>query len=428
MDAVRLGFIGLGNRGSQLLERFLVEPDADIVAFSDVYQPYMERDRSLVEPRILDSGKVIPPMGESFPHKVDCYPDFRDLLDRTDIDAVVIATPDHWHAVQTIAAFRSGKDVFVEKPLTNTIREGRRMIEVERETGRIGAVCLNRRGASIYRELSEAVPAGLIGKVVSAYAAHTSDMYPVGIGREKATNPPEGFDWDMWLGPRAYRRYQYNIAPYYFRWWSEYSSQMGNWGVHYMDVIRWLTRELAPSAVTAIGGRYVVDDDRDIPDTMTSIFEFSSGMQVQFQIHEACQASTIDRGEVELRGTNGTLVCSQDGYRVTPASPGQFQTWTNLTEPVEKNIDGNAAFGDLDIKEDSTAILVRNFLDCVKTREKPYATLEDAHRSTTFAHLANIALKVGGRIEWDSEAEVITNHPSANTMLHYEYREPWSID
>ena len=139
-DRVRMGFIGVGNRGTQLLEPFMAEPDVEVVALCDVYEPYLKRDRASVHERFLESGIPVPPMDEDFVSPPDRYTDFRQVLDRADIDAVCIATPDHWHAVQTIMAFQSGKDAFVEKPLTSTIHEGRRMVEVEQETGRIDAV------------------------------------------------------------------------------------------------------------------------------------------------------------------------------------------------------------------------------------------------------------------------------------------------
>jgi predicted dehydrogenase len=402
-------------------------PKAQILGLADVYRPYVERDRSSMDPRLLGKRNV-PALDDEIPSSVDRYTDFRDLLDRDDIDAVVIASPDHWHAVQTVMAFRSGKDVFVEKPLTATVYEGRRMVEVERETGRVGAVCLNRRGSSIYRDLAARVPEGLVGKVVSAYASHSSNMYPNGIGTAEESEPPQGFDWDMWLGPRSYRPYSTSIAPYHFRWHSDFSSQMGNWGVHYMDVIRWLTGELAPISVTAVGGRYAVDDDRDIPDTLSVLFEFSAGRIVEFQVNEASAGYSIPGGEIELRGTKGTLVANQNGYRVTPTKPGQFQDWDQLTEPEERTLAGEARHGDLGIKENSSAILIDNFLDCVMDRSvSPYCSLEDGHRSTSFAHLANIALATGERLRWDAEAERFTNNDSANEMLHYEYREPWSL-
>jgi predicted dehydrogenase len=425
-DKVRVGFIGLGNRGSQLLNLFMAHKDVEIAALCDVYQPYTMRDRSKVNKTWLASGKV-PQMGETFPTKVKQYSDFRQLLENKDIDAVCIATPDHWHAIQTIAALHAGKDVYVEKPLTITLHEGRKMVEAEAQTDRIVQVGLNRRGSSIYQELSKQIQKGLIGKVVTAQAYRISNMFPDGIGNLKPADPPEGFDWDLWIGPRPYRPYQYNMAPYYFRWWKEYSTQMGNWGVHYMDVIRWLIGEKAPVSITAHGGKYILTDDRTIPDTMEVTFEFVSGCIVQFHIYEASDARGIQGGEIELRGTKGTLVASQDGYKIIPGNPGQFQTWDTLMEAQEKNLEGNAVHGDLAIKEDSTDNLVRNFIDCIKSREKSLCALEDGHRSTSFAHLANIALEMGTRIEWDAEKERITNNNDANNLLHYEYRKPWNL-
>jgi predicted dehydrogenase len=427
MEKVRLGFIGIGNRGEQLLGAFMKQEDVEVAAFCDVYKPYAERRREKVDKRYFER-RPVPSMKNIPETRVDAYSDYRDLLERKDIDAVVIATPDHWHALQTVHAFEAGKDVFVEKPLTVTVDEGRKMVEAESRCGRIGAVCLNRRGSSIYRELAEKVPAGLIGKVVSASAARNSNMYPDGIGKCRPEDPPADFDWDMWLGPRAYRPYQYNIAPYFFRWWSDYSSQMGNWGVHYMDVIRWLIGETAPTAVTAVGGKFAVNDDRDIPDTMLAVYEFACGTVVQFQINEASKGQAIENGEIELQGTKAVLQASQDGYRVIPSGPGQCQTWKQLAEAAEKKLEGDTSFGDLGIKEDSTANLARNFIDCVKDNSiKPYCSLEEGHRSTTFAHLANISLAVGRRLEWDADSERFTNCEKANELLSYEYREPWKL-
>lgn len=425
-DTIRMGFIGVGNRGSQLLNWFMEHKDVEVAALCDVYAPYASRNRSAVEKRYLDAGKV-PKMGESFGSDVKRYDDFRKLLEQKDIDAVCIATPDHWHAIQAIQAMEAGKDVYIEKPLTITIKEGRALVDAQKRTGRVCAVGLNRRGSTIYQHLSKEVQNDLIGKVTTARAQRTSNMYPNGIGRLSPEQPPKDFNWDMWLGPRALREYQYNISPYFFRWWKEYSSQMGNWGVHYMDVIRWMVGEKAPSAITAHGGKYAVNDDRTIPDTMEVLFEFKSGLIIKFSIHEANGGGGVQGGEVELNGSKGNLLANQDGYKVIPARPGQFQTWKKLVDPKEEQLKGNANFGDLAIKENSSARLIRNFLDCVKSKDEPWCPLEEGHRSTSFAHLANIALEVGGRIEWDAEKERITNNDAANELLHYEYRKPWTL-
>ena len=424
-DRVRVGFIGLGNRGTQLLERFMANKDMEVAALCDVYEPYTLRDRSKVNSRWLEIGKV-PKMGETFANTPKRFGDFRKLLEQKDIDAVCISTPDHWHAAQTIYSLDAGKDIYVEKPLTSTIHEGRRMVSAAANTDRVVAVGLNRRGSSIYQELAGLIQGGKIGQLRTARAYRISNMYPNGIGTMQAEAPPPGFDWDMWLGPRPHRDYQYNIAPYYFRWWQDYSSQMGNWGVHYLDVIRWMAGEKAPVAISAHGSK-LLNDDKTIPDTMEVTFEFANGMMAQFHIYEAGGASGINGGEVELGGTHGNLVASQNGYKISPAKPGQFQTWEKLVEPEEKTIKSDSAHGDLGIREDSTANLIRNFLDCVKSREAPLCSLEEGHRSTSFAHLANIAMAMGTRIEWDAETERVTNNEAANELLHYEYRAPWSL-
>jgi len=277
---------------------------------------------------------------------------------------------------------------------------------------------LNRRGSTIYQQLAKQVKEGLIGKVTVARAAHVSNMFPNGIGRAKPEAPPQGFDWDMWLGPRKNRPYQVNIAPYKFRWWKSYSSQMGNWGVHYMDAIRWLLGERAPVAITASGGKYVLKDDRTIPDTMEVTFEFTSGAVVIFSVYEASGGRLISDGEVELRGTKANLSVDNSHYKIAPTKPGQFQDRGLLTEAKEFH---------LVKKEDITTNLIGNFLDCVKSRNEVWCPLEEGHRSTSFAHLANISLEMKMRLLWDADNENFTNSAEANKFLHYEYRKPWEL-
>jgi predicted dehydrogenase len=417
-DRVRVGFIGVGNRGDQLLDAFAKQPDVEIAALCDVYEPYLRREAAAIHPRYQAMGRI-PRMKTAVAASVPREKDFRRLLERKDVDAVCIATPDHWHAVQTILALDGGKDVYVEKPLTITLVEGRRMVEAQRRTGRVVQVGLNRRASPVYQELGPLVRGGLIGKVTMARAYRVDNMHPRGIGREKPEDPPPGFDWDLWLGPRASRPYQYNIAPYRFRWWKDYSSQMGNWGVHYMDVIRWLIGERTPVAVSAVGGRYAVDDDRTIPDTMEATFEMGGGALVVFGIYEAGGGSPIAGGEIELVGTKGTIVASEGGWAVRPSRPGQFQDWKPpLVEAREEKEPGRV---------DSTERLVRNFVDCVRSRGTPWCPLEEGHRSTSFAHLANIALETRSRLEWDAETELAKGNPAANALLHYEYRKPWTL-
>ncbi|MGV8138867.1 MAG: Gfo/Idh/MocA family protein [Mangrovibacterium sp.] len=425
-DKIRIGFIGVGNRGSELLGLFMQQPDCEVAALCDVYEPYLQRDRSKVDERWLSElTDKIPKMGEKFEKKPKLYTDFRKLLDDKDIDAVCIATPDHWHAYITIAAIKAGKDVYCEKPLTNTLREGREMVTAQAASKQVVAVGINRRGNVAYQNLAKEIHAGKIGQITVGRATHINDMFPKGIGKMHPEQPPKDFNWDMWLGPRAFRPYQYNIAPYKFRWWSDFSSQMGNWGVHHLDALRWMMEETAPVFISAHGGKYVLDHDGDIDDTAFVTFEFASGKIISYSIMEATGGSMFPYGELELRGTKGIAYAYEGGYRINPASAGQFQSWNKHFE--EEAFDNKLKLlGDAS-SADSTTGLIRNFLDCVKSRQIPLCPLEEGHRSTSFAHLANIALATKERLQWDAKNEQFVNSKKANEMLGYEYRSPWKI-
>ncbi len=419
-ERVNLGFIGVGNRGSQLLFSFMKNDDAHIGALCDVYKPYRERKLEDVSPELKEMlGGRVPRMGEEFEYDVPRYADFRKVIERDDIDAVVIATPDHWHAIQTIMACEAGKDVYVEKPLSMSIVEGRHMVNAAERNNRIVQVGLHRRSSQLYKKAHELMQKGSVGKVTVSRAFRISNMYPKGIGKIAPEKPIEGLDWDMWLGPRDERDYQDNISPYKFRWWSKYSSQIANWGVHYSDAIRWVLDELAPVSICAMGGKYAVQDNRTIPDTMQTMFELPGGSLLILGQYEANGGSAIKMGELEFRGTLGNMYTGVDGDGIViePTRWGQFQEGIEEIERMELEVD----------EPDMTGQHTRNFLDCVKSRETPNCDIETGHRSTSFALLANISLQTGSRLNWDAENERFTNNDEANELLHYEYREPWTL-
>lgn len=397
-ERLRAGFIGVANRGSQLIKAAQPHSDCEIVAVCDVHTP--TRDKWAAE------------LGAT------AYGDFREILDRKDIDVVFVATPDHWHAVQTTMACNAGKDVYCEKPVSQTIVEGRKMVECARRNQRIVQVGLQRRSSPMYQELHEVVSAGKIGKVTAATCYRVTDMWPRGIGKRDDSAPPADLDWNMWLGPRAERPYRETIAPYRFRWWDGYSSQTGNWGVHFFDTIRWALDEEAPVSVSAHGGKFAIDDDRTIPDTMQVIFEFASGRLMFFAQYEASNTPLFP-ADIELRGTQGIIYAKGESFELRPEGLGQFQT---DDAPRAEAMQNTAK-----LEGDLTSNHIRNFLDCVKSRETPNCDIEEGHRSTTFALLANIALATKSRIEWDAKAERAINNDAANALLHYEYREPWKL-
>jgi len=420
-ERIRVGLIGVGNRGTQLLAFFLKQGDVEVAALCDVYEPYLTRDYSQVDKKLRDSlGGRVPKMTEKLGGDVARYKHFRHLLDRKDIDAVVISTPDHWHAIQTIMACEAGKDVYVEKPLSITVVEGRKMVEAAQRYNRVTQVGLQRRSSKTYGQVANLVQAGKIGKVTVARAYRISNMHPNGIGTYADTTPPKGLDWDMWLGPRPKQPYKDNMALYKFRWWQSYSSQIANWGVHYCDAMRWILSEEAPVSISAHGGRFAIDDDRTVPDTMEVIFELASGALLIFGQYEANGGPALTEGEVEFRGTLGNLYAgtSDAAYKIIPSKGGQFQN----SNPRIKSISAKQIDGDL------TDQHIRKFLDCIKTRQPTNCDIETGHRSTSFALLANIALATKTRIDWDPKNERIINNKQANKLLHYEYRKPWKLD
>ncbi len=419
-EKIRVGFIGVGNRGTQLLDGFLQQNDVEVAALCDVYEPYLMRDYSKVDKKLLtDLGGRVPRMSEKLGGNVARYKDFRQLLDRKDIDAVVVATPDHWHAIMAITACRAGKDVYVEKPLSVTVVEGRKMVEAAKRYNRVVQVGLHRRSSRQYLQAVGDVQAGKIGKVTVGRAYRISNMHPNGIGKCPDAAPPAGLDWNMWLGPRAERPYKDNLVFYKFRWWETYSSQVGNWGVHYLDAMRWILGQEAPISISAHGGRFAIDDDRTIPDTMEVIFEMPAGALLVFGQYEASGGEALIEGEIELRGTLGNLYCGAEGkgFNIVPSRGGQFQDPEPRIEPAQST----QTDGDLTVQH------IRNFLDCVKSRQKTNCDMETGHRSTTFALLANIALATKSRIDWDPKTEQITNNKKANQLLEYKYRKPWTL-
>jgi predicted dehydrogenase len=231
-----------------------------------------------------------------------------------------------------------------------------------------GAVVgLHRRSSKLYKSVAQMVQSGKIGKVTIARAFRISNMYPYGIGVYPTVQPPKTLDWDMWLGPRSLQPIQHNIPLYKFRWWQNYSSQMGNWGVHYCDASSWVLNEKAPVSISAHGGQFAIKDDRTIPDTMQVIFEFASGKLLTFGQYEACGGQAILTGEIEFRGTLGNLYTGKNGefFKILPTEAGQFQenisTVREITE-IAKSDDPNVS-----MNTNLTQLHIRNFLDCIKS-------------------------------------------------------------
>ena len=418
-DRLRLGFIGLGNRGDQVLDAFLKHPDADVVAICDLYQPYLDF-----------AAKKIGTQPKQFK-------DYRRVLELKDVDAVVINTPDHWHALQMTEACAAGKDVYVEKPMSLRVAEGRAMVNAARKHQRVVQVGIHRRSVPFCQEAAKLVREGAIGHVTAARAFHIQNEWPRGIDNPKETTPPEGLDWDAWLGPAPKVPYNKNRTFYRFRWFYDYSGgQVTNFGVHYLDFIHSALGQDAPLAVTAMGGKFSgMDDNREIPDTLEVIWRYPGDTLVTFSQFNASAAQwSVPSCEVELRGTKGTMYLFGGGYEIVaddikdnpfPArSPvdREMERQYRLTKKLIESRKFKA-----DVNSGDTTFHARNFLDCVKSRAKCNCDVEIGHRSTSTTLLANIAYQTKSFLEWDAQKEQFINNPEANKLLGYEYRAPYKL-
>jgi predicted dehydrogenase len=336
--------------------------------------------------------------------------------------------------LQTIHACQAGKDVYVEKPLSLCVAEGRRMVEAARRHGRVTQVGLHRRSSAFCREAAELVRQGALGQVTVARAFHILNESPHGIGNPPDEEPPEGFDWDAWLGPAPRVPYNRNRAFYRFRWFYDYSGgQLTNFGVHYLDLIHWALGQEAPLAVTAMGGKYAGFDNREVPDTLEVLWHYPGNTLVTFsQYNATAEPAGLRNGEVEFRGTRGTLYVRADGYEVVPdvLSPHEIPARRPTDRGIERTYRKGAraviapkkAAGKAD-----TADHARNFLDCVRSRQRCHCDIETGHRSTTAALVGNLAHKLRSYLQWNGQAERFTNSEPANKLLSYEYRPPYKL-
>jgi len=415
-DRVRLGFIGLGNRGDQVLDGFFEHHDAEVAAVCDLHQPYLDF-----------AGKKIGTNPRQFK-------DYRKLLELKNLDAVVICTPDHWHALMAIHAFEAGKDVYVEKPLSLCVSEGRKMVEAARRHNRVTQVGLMRRSSPVLKEAVELVQRGGLGRITVIRSFHIQNEWPKGIGNPPDGDPPPGFDWETWLGPAPRVPYNINRAFYRFRWFYDYSGgQVTNYGAHYLDVAHWILGHDAPLAVTAMGGKIVVEDNREIPDTLEALWTYPGGTLVTFsQFNANAAPADLRHSTMEIRGTKGTMYLTWWGYEVVPEeiTDKVFPALTPLDRTLSRDYESNRKKL-IEAKKvegkDSTPLHARNFLDGIKSRKTCNCDIETGHRSTTTTLLANLALKTRSHLEWDGKRERVTNHPDANKLLSYSYRAPYKL-
>jgi len=399
-EKIILGIIGCGGRGKSHISWFGQHADTEIGAVCDVY------DKHLEEAVARTGGKA------------RAYKDFRKLLEQKDIDAVVVATPPHWHPLISIYACQAGKDVYCEKPICLVPAEAYAMLKAAQENKRVTQVGTQIHAGDNFRRCVEIVRSGMLGKIPLVHVVCTLNEYPGGIGRPADSPPPPGLDWNMWLGPAP--ESPFNMAKFIngnHRYFKDY---VGSWlnelGPHIVDLAYWAMNPGEPISVAASGGRFVADDIGDIPDVLEVLWEYQTF--VMSWIHSACNSFNYgygappDRGRrlsVMFHGNNATLCADYGSRSIVPEGD-------RLVDPKEPERSIPSSPGH-----------EREFLDAIKSRIQPSCSFEYHVPLAVTLTLGHIALRTGRKIRWDPQNHRIIGDREAEQLCQPNYRKPWRL-
>jgi predicted dehydrogenase len=400
-EPLNVGLIGPGGMGTNHLKLLAARKDVRLAYVCDV-------DAN----RLASAAKLVEQNGG----KPKAVKDLRQVLDDKSVEAVWIATPDHWHSPAAILAIDAGKHVYVEKPVSHNVREGRLLLEAARKNNRVVQVGMQSRSTGHVREAMELLRSGEIGDVLVAKAWNS--QLRRSIGHEKPSEPPAHLDFDLWLGPAPARGYQTNLLPGIWRWWYDFGAgDIGNDGVHDIDIARWgLGVTTQPTTVAALGSKFFFDDDQQFPDTQYCVYEWPGDGKVGHRrqlIFEQRDWSPYFQEGFEngnaFYGTKGMMILSKHGgYQIVGV----------------KNAVGKKVSGDVDLPSHH-----QNFLDCVRGGGgRPRADIEEGHLSASLAHLGNIACRVQRTLKLDPAAEKIVGDDEAAKLIRRTYREGhWAV-
>jgi predicted dehydrogenase len=417
-ERVGIGLIGYGLIGRTHAATFSKIAECQIVAVADSHR------------KRADQGVTAVGGGAT------AYQDFRKVLDNKNVQAVIVATPDHWHALMGMMACAAGKDVYVEKPLTLFVREGEWLQKVAERTKRVVQVGTQQRSGLHYQKARELIRRGHLGTVTSVRMDAIRNVSP-GFGNPADGEPPAGMDYDSWLGPAPLRKYNPNRGLYHFRWFWDYSGgQMTNLGAHHLDIVDWYLGLDQLRNVTSIGGRFALCDNGETPDTQDAIFDCGK-FTAAFVMREAARGEPSGFG-LRFHGTKGTLAIDRRGFKVwadpdiPPANiiPGIKEGHpADGPRAVAVTADPKSRTESLEDKTGDSATQYRehatNFLDCIRMRKIPISDLVSAQRTAVACHLANLSLRLGRSLRWDNTQQTVLDDPNAVKMLLRPYRAPW---
>jgi predicted dehydrogenase len=403
-DTINLGLIGCGGEGRAVMQGHMLCPGTRIVAVCDLQEARMAAARE-----------------QAGGDKVLTYGDYRKLLDNKDIDAVIVAPNGHWHVLPVIGACQAGKDVYVEKPLGTSIGEGRAAVRAARKYNRIVQIGTQQHSWPHYQQAAELIRSGRLGEISEVKVWDFDYFYP-GFGSPPDCDPPKGLDWDFWVGPSPAQPFNPNkLAQHY--WWFDFGGGWQlDWAVHHYDIVHWCLDVKAPTSVTASGGFFSFEDtNTQWPDTFSGVCQYGpgpvaeKGFVMQYSFRGGCRREQRSHGKCFF-GTEASLILDRSGYTVTPEAgkSGKEETVANVFTKS--------------IHIESLTAHAQVFLDAIRSRKRPPADVETGHYATNPGHLMNIAWKVGRKVDWDAENEVIPGDDEANALVTKKYRAPWTLD
>ncbi len=407
---IRVALVGCGGMGWADL-RDSLRLGAQVVALCDVDDDQVAKVKDSVAKDFSQTPELL-------------TRDFRKVIDRKDVDAVLVGTPDHWHALPTMMACEAGKDVYVEKPLSLTIAEGRAMVNVARRTNRVVQMGTQQRSAPHFAEAVAYVQSGALGKIrvvkCWAYQDWMGNIAPV-----PDAEPPSTVDYDMWLGPAPKRPFNKNRFHFNFRWYYDYSGGlMTDWGAHMIDIANWGMNVTAPNSAVSVGGKFGFPDDaEETPDTQQALWEYDGYSMIWEHATAIGQGPYMRDHGVAFHGNNGVLVVDRGGWEVFPETvTDSTKGWKKAyrAEGVPRRGTGNV---------DSHLEHVRDFFDCMDTRKRPRSDVEVGHNSMIACHLGNVAFRTRRRINWDVKNEwVVGGDADVQALVNKPYRAPWNLD
>jgi len=402
---VRIGLIGCGGMGTSDLRQSL-RLGSQVVALCDVDDAQSARAKELVARDFSQTPEVV-------------TRDFRRVLDRQDVDAVIVATPDHWHALATVMACQAGKDVYVEKPLSLAIGEGRVMVDVARAQKRVVQMGTQQRSAPHYADAVAYVQSGALGtiRLVKTWAYQD---WMGNIPVKPDGPPPSTVDYDLWLGPAPVRPFNPNRFHFNFRWYYDYSGGlMTDWGAHMIDIANWAMNVKAPRATVSVGGKFGFPDDaEETPDTQQALWEYDGYSMIWEHATAVGQGPYMRDHGVAFHGNNGVLVVDRGGWEVYPETETAAgrKKYRYAGEPRRGS-------GGVDYHQ----LHVKNFLECMDSRERPRSDVEIGHNSMIACHLGNIAFRTKRRVQWDVDGEKVVGDAEAQALVTKPYRAPWRL-